>query len=343
MADDRLMTMTKDADWAIPAMILLLVQHSAALLISASIGFTARPPTFSYMLMALVLSSIGGLIPLLRRLWRHWREGEPRPIARLKAETQPVTVGTYFLGFQLVALQMAALTWLKEMLPLTVPYWADSPLAALDRAILGVDAWRVVPEFLVTPLDGLYPFWAIVKFIALLLVLVLPASHLKARAMLAYFLTVGLIGVSGQYLLSSGGPIFYDRLVHADQFGELTMRTRDFAPIAHAASEYLWQSYLARDTSIGNGISAMPSMHVATTTWAAIAMSRFFPWSKLPMWGFWLVIMAGSIALGWHYLSDSIVGAGGALLCWKASPILLAQFNEWRQKIPFLPRPAADC
>ena len=35
-----------------------------------------RPPTLSYMLIGLVLSSLGGLAILLRRLWHYWRQGE---------------------------------------------------------------------------------------------------------------------------------------------------------------------------------------------------------------------------------------------------------------------------
>jgi hypothetical protein len=325
--------MPKDADWVLPAIVLLLAQHLSALLISFATGFAERPPTLSYMIMALVLSTLGGLGLFMRQLWRYWREGENHPIARLRMETEPMTVATYFLGFQLVGLQIAALTWLKEMLPLAVPYWADGALAAFDRTILGTDAWRIIPDVLVGPLDGLYTTWAPVKFFALLLVLVRPASRLKAQAMFAYFLTVGLVGVSGQYLLSSGGPIFYDRLVHANQFGELAMRTKQLAPLAHTASEYLWQSYLAHDTSIGNGISAMPSMHVATTTWSALALSRIWPKSTIPIWGFWLIILAGSIALGWHYLSDGLVGAGGAILCWKMAPALLMRFEGLRRKV----------
>ncbi|MCF2514823.1 phosphatase PAP2 family protein [Sphingomonas sp. G124] len=318
----------RDADWVMPAIVLLLLQYFSAIFISQLTGFAGRPQTFSYMIMALVLSSIGGLAILLHRLWRMWREGEEGPIERLRADTDPAAVVTYFLGFQLVALQIAALTWLKEMLPWAIPYWADPPLAAFDRAVLGTDAWRIIPDRFIHLLDVLYTTWAPVKFFALMLALVLPASRLKAQAMMAYFLTVGLIGVSGQYLLSSGGPIFYDRLVNTREFGALALRTRELAPIAHTASEYLWHSYLGRDTSIGNGISAMPSIHVATTTWASMIISRFWRKAAVAIWTFWVIIFAGSIALGWHYLSDGIVGAGGAVLCWKLAPRLLLRSSR---------------
>jgi len=209
------------------------------------------------------------------------------------------------------------LTWLKEMLPFVTPFWADPMLASLERSILTIDAWRLVPEVLVRPLDAIYPSWAPAKFLALLLMLCLPASKLKARALLAYFLTLGLMGVTGQYLFSSVGPIFYDRIVGGDHFAPLTARIHEHAPVAGAASSYLWNSFVTREPGIGAGISAMPSIHVATTAWMALALSTAWPKARALVWGFWLAIFVGSFALGWHYVLDSAVGTIGAIACWK--------------------------
>jgi hypothetical protein len=309
--------MTRDSRWIIPAAMLLMVQHGSAIIISRLINFTERPPTFSYMVVALVLSLAGGLVIFLRRLFVIWSEGEPRPTKRILNETDYGAVATYLLGFQLVGLQMAALTWLKEMIPFVAPFWADPMLALLERSILTIDAWRLVPEALVRPLDAVYPTWAPIKFLALLLMLCLPASTLKARAMLAYFLTLGLMGVTGQYLFSSVGPIFYDRIVGGDDFAPLTVRIHEHAPVASLASSYLWNSFVMRQPGIGAGISAMPSIHVATTTWMALALSTAWPKSRAPAWVFWVVIFVGSFALGWHYVLDSVVGTVGAVACWK--------------------------
>jgi membrane-associated phospholipid phosphatase len=101
-------------------------------------------------------------------------------------------------------------------------------------------------------------------------------------------------------------------------------RLHENAPIARAASDYLWQTYLGNDATIGSGISAMPSMHVAMTTWAAIAVSAAWPRLRVPMWSFASVIFVGSFALGWHYVSDSVAGALGAIACWKLASIYVA-------------------
>lgn len=322
--------MTKDSDWVLPCVLMLIVQHCVALALSHFVGFAERPPTISYMLMALILSTAGGLTFFLRKMWRLWKEGEDHPLGRLMSDSDWPAIWSYLLGFQLVAVQIAVLTWLKDMLPLAIPYWADEPLAALDRLALGVDAWRTIPAWLIPALEVAYPLWAFVKFIALALMLLLPASRLKAQALLAYFLTVAVLGVGGQYLLSSVGPIFYDRVVGGDEFADLTRRLEQLAPVTLATSDYLWASYLGHDVVIGNGISAMPSMHVATTTWAAMALTRFWPRCAIALWLYWIAIFIGSFALGWHYVSDSIVGAGGAVLCWKSSPALLGWFQKRR-------------
>ena len=315
--------MDRDIDWVKPVVVLLIAQHVAAFSMSRAIGYDQRPPTVSYMVMALVLATIGGFAILCRHLWRLWRLEEAHPIARLRSDTDWTAVISYFLGFQLVALQIAALTWLKEILPWTVPYWADPALAAFDRALLGVDAWRLFPEWAVAPLDAIYVFWGPFKFFVLILMLVLPPSRLKSQAVLSYFLTVGIVGVAGQYLLSSVGPVFYDQYQGSSDFAALTSRIHEHAPVVVKASEHLWQAYSGGYSAIGGGISAMPSVHVATTTWAALALTRFWRFAAVPAWAFWLLIVAGSVALGWHYLADGIAGAAGALGCWYLAPRLL--------------------
>ena len=323
----------RDSRWLIPAAILVVLQYASALSLSYAIGFGERPPISNYMLIAFVLSAVGGLAIGLRWLWSLWRANEQNPTQRLMRETDYAAVAAYVIGFQLVALQMGALTWLKHMLPLVVPYWADPALAQLDRTFLGVDAWRIVPESLIRPLDVAYANWGPVKTVVLLLMLSLPPSGMKSRAMLAFFLTVGLLGVSGQYLLSSAGPIFYAQLGFGDQYVPMLARLDEHAPIARAASSYLWQAYIANDATIGSGISAMPSMHVAMTTWATLALAAAWPRTRLPMWSFAVVVFVGSFALGWHYVSDGVAGALGAILCWKLAAVYLECWTTHKRRL----------
>jgi hypothetical protein len=278
----------------------------------------------------LVVSLTGGSVILLPKLWRLWRETEPRPVARLWREADRRAVALYLLGAQLVGLEMGSLTWLKEMIPWVIPYWADPALASADRAILGTDAWRLIPEWLMHPLDLIYVTWGPMMLMTLMPILCLRPSRKKTQAMLAYFLVVGLMGVCGQYLLSSTGPVFYDRIVGSNQFADLLARVDAHADMVKVASDYLWASYVQHTDVIGNGISAMPSMHVATTAWLAMSLSSFWPKLRLAAWLYWLVIFIGSFALGWHYFLDAAIGTAGAFGCWAlATPLLVADKRQF--------------
>ena len=78
-------------------------------------------------------------------------------------------------------------------------------------------------------------------------------------------------------------------------------------------SGYLWNFHANGELGVGAGISAMPSLHIATVTWIYLAFrghqSRLTPLTAL----FTLYIWALSVALGWHYAVDGIVGAAGAI------------------------------
>lgn len=320
----------RDADWVGPATILVGLQYAAAIAVSYTVGFEQWPPVLSYLIVAFVLSAASGLVLFLLRLRRLWQVGENHPISRLRREADYGAIATYFLGFQIIALQIGALTWLKEMLPLAVPFWADPALAALDHEVLGRDAWRLVPVALIPSLDVIYANWAPVKTLVLLVTLSLPAAQSKSHAMISFFLTLGVLGVVGQYAFSSAGPIFYGRLGLGDEFAPLLEVLHAKAPIATAASEYLWSAYRESRAGFGAGISAMPSIHVALTTWAALTVTAAWPRLRIPVWLFWAATFVGSFALGWHYLSDSIVGAFGAWLCWIAA----ARFTRPRVQVP---------
>jgi hypothetical protein len=317
-----------DRQWIIPAAILVAVQFIAAIAISDAVGFGGRPPLLHYAAMTLVVSLTGGSFILLPKLWKLWREKEPRPVARLWREADRSAVALYLFGAQLVGLEMGALTWLKEMIPWVIPYWADPALASADRAILGTDAWRLIPEWLMHPLDVIYVTWGPMMLMTLMPILCLRPSRKKTQAMLAYFLVVGLMGVCGQYFLSSAGPVFYDRIVGSDRFADLLARVDAHADMVKVAADYLWASYVQHTDVLGNGISAMPSMHVATTAWLAMSISSFWPKLKAPVWLYWLVIFVGSFGLGWHYFLDAVAGTMGAVGCWALARRLLASERE---------------
>ena len=60
-------------------------------------------------------------------------------------------------------------------------------------------------------------------------------------------------------------------------------------------------SYATGGFGPGSGISAMPSLHIATTAWMVIAVRVHAPRMTWVISVFALLIFLLSISLGWHY------------------------------------------
>ena len=65
--------------------------------------------------------------------------------------------------------------------------------------------------------------------------------------------------------------------------------------------------YQAGDFGFGHGISAAPSMHVAST-WMIARMAQCYGLgAAIAGWSFFGIIFVGSIYLGWHYAIDGYI------------------------------------
>jgi len=138
-----------------------------------------------------------------------------------------------------------------------------------------------------------------------------PPSKERSASLLSYFALWSLFGPIGQMLSSSAGPIFYERIGLGDRFSGLQ---RNIPEVTQKISDYLWTFHTNGEPAVGAGISAMPSLHIATVAWIFLVFhglrSRIAPFAAL----FALYIFALSVALGWHYAVDGVVGALGAWL-----------------------------
>lgn len=126
-----------------------------------------------------------------------------------------------------------------------------------------------------------------------------------------------LLGTGMAMTMSSAGPVYFGRVTgvvdpHEPLMAYLRMVDGETSLHAIAIQESLWTSY----TEWG-GITAMPSLHLAIITAVILAGIRTHRWLALGLVPFGIMILVGSVHLGWHYAIDSYVGIGATLLLWR--------------------------
>jgi len=301
--------------WAVPAAIIVAVEYVFAFVIGAKVGFQYRIPFEAYAITGASIAGGGAALFIVFRLISYGVQGEQQPTRRLLADLPRCL--SFIVGSLLVAIQIGVLTWTKVMLPIADPFWADPVLANLDHFIFRAEPWRIAEALFgwASPLiDRAYVSWAPIKFAILIVLMALPESRIKTRAVIAYFAIMASAAL-GQYLLSSGGPVFYARLGFGDRFTALPIE-----PWVATATGYLWHDYLRAGGDVGGGISAMPSLHVAIALWVALVLRSYVP--RLAFLGFvyFALILIGSVLLGWHYAVDGLAATAIAIVAWRIAP-----------------------
>lgn len=312
----------RDREWLIPVTFIAGLQLALCYVVGAEI-----PAFVSFTLLAYVFFAVVILGRYLWWLFRMAGSGERAPIKRT-AELLGRNRSRIFavvLGVQVLALGGSAFNSLKVALPASVPFWADAPIAAMEHQIFTMHPWQVTQAMFdwATPaIDLMYGLWFPIAVVGTYSVLGMDPSPLKTRAMVSQALIWLILGIGGAYLLSSAGPLFYDRIYGGELFAPMleTLR-RDGADLAIRTSDMLWRAYTANSVEVGTGISAMPSLHVGIALWLALVMdqSRF----RVVGWSYYVFVWIGSVHLGWHYAADGLAATIGTLVIWQATPRLL--------------------
>lgn len=222
-------------------------------------------------------------------------------------------------------------TSLKNLIPVLNPYHWDPTLVAWDRALMGGEApWQRLSFLLHWPwaiivLNVAYNLWFVLMYVLLLWqAFSLRDLQLRCRFLLSYLLVWMLLGTLLATLMSSAGPCYYGRLFggpdpYAPLMSALTHIDQTVLPLwALRAQQMLWQAYSAHHLQIGVGISAMPSMHLANALLFALLL-----WSTRRSLGvialiYVVVLVLGSVILGWHYLVDSVIALPATAVIWWA-------------------------
>jgi len=230
-------------------------------------------------------------------------------------------------------IMQAGFTMMKSAFPMLMPFYADPFFASLDHAIHGVDPWVWAHgllgfgegQKLFLAYTKIWGVWALLFPVILVLV---DCDRARVKRFLILFLAAWIL--LGNVMALSGlsvGPVFYDRLIGGDRFADLTAVLAE-GGIQHTVigmtQDALWQLYSNGANSIGPGISAFPSVHVAVASVAALYLAERSRWLAIVGFGYLAVVMFLSVYTGYHYAVDgyaslAVIGGLWAALKWHAA------------------------
>lgn len=241
----------------------------------------------------------------------------------------------------LIPVFASSFTILKSAIPYMHPYAWDSRLAELDMTLHGgVHPWVWLQYILANPwatavINFAYHLWFFIMYAFIyLLTLSTEKPMLRMQFLLSFVISWILFGTIFATLFSSVGPCYYGFLLQGETnpYAQLMMNLNNanshVSIMAVDVQKLLWTGFRGRDQVTAVGISAMPSMHVATAVLLALCGWRLNRAMGIALSLFAVIIMIGSVHLGWHYALDGYVGAAGVYAVWRVVGWLLSRSNQ---------------
>jgi len=308
---------------------------------------------FFSMSLAMVMTAIFGIAALVKLIRMIAFERPQSPLREFGRWIRFVVMDPERLSRGLHAILIVnfmgmAYGLLKSSIPVLVPFSWDTSFMELDRFLhFGWHPWEILQPVLGHPaitfaMNFIYNIWFfIVPGFFVWVGFIMRDSELRMQYLAASVIAWILGGNIFATLFSSAGPCFYALLGNAgDPYGPLMSYLHaangEFDIWALNVQETLWKGYQDGEMSV---ISAMPSMHIASSTLLALvayAHNRRFGWL---MAGYAFLIFLASIHLGWHYAVDGYFGAFIAFASWRFAGGLVRR-DRARQALAAAPLPA---
>jgi hypothetical protein len=262
-----------------------------------------------------------------------WKFRPRRPIAFLVSELSRRFFSLErccgaVLALTLLFFHATAFSFFKCLIPEIQPFAWDGWLASCDANIhFGSQPWEHLQQLLGFPwftrfVDFCYVLWVIVVTFSMIWFAVGPCgSRLRMQVILTNVIAWFLLGNLAAMALSSAGPCYYHHFAgSADPFVPLMQYLAhiddQFDTYALGIQSWLWEGFAVRNTTLGYGISAMPSMHVGSTFLLALAAWKINRIVASMFFMYTVIIMIGSVHLGWHYAVDGYVAIAGVWMIW---------------------------
>ena len=329
-----------------PVLLIVLVYFLTAQILAASRGDALAVGIVGY------AQQLGLIFPILICVWLVAQfvrmaviEKPEKPISafvqllkRLVLRPQRWTNALFFLST--IMLLSTAFSYFKAQIPTLMPFSWDPAFDRLDVVMHGgARPWELLQPVLGHPLismliNAAYNAWFFAMIgVWLLLAFTLHEKAPRQQFLLAFALTWIVGGTALAIMFSSAGPCYFGKIVTGtDPYRALL----DYLVSANAGSHtiwaldtqaMLWQGYLSNGEELA-GISAMPSMHVATATLFIPLARRMAPRLTWLAVLFLLTILVGSVHLAWHYAVDGYLGAAIALGAWRLSGKLVGHHDK---------------
>jgi len=245
---------------------------------------------------------------------------------------------------------LSAMTSFKSLIPEINPFSWDPALANFDQLLHGGRApWQILQPLLGHPvishiIDAVYGFWFIIMLTFVIWFIFISKNELLRKQFIStYVLSWTINGTILALFFSSTGPAFFSNIYpeinnpYQGLMTYLNTANMSYPLLALEAQKHLWDWYQVAEVGTASGISSMPSMHVSIACLVVFACWRTH-YVALKLFGgvFFLVILLGSVHLGWHYAIDGYLSIISTTLIWKFSAYLVSasdcQHNELRGK-----------
>ncbi len=325
--------------------VLVTAYFLAAVILSSQISvplFAGRLSSFFWMLLGLVPIFLLSMV-----IWRFahmvvhvrparpigWLLGDLRHLL-LTDRARMLSGAIAILGIVFFAV---IFSYVKEAIPLLNPFAWDEAFAELDRRVHGgVDPYLLLlPAFgsavMFQIADLTYSMWFLLIYFFGFLAAMDRENPTRRNTFLFAFILSWIIGGSVlATLFSSVGPIYYQAFGYGDQFVPLQDMLASIdqeTPLVAVELQAMLLDGYHNSGGLG-GISAMPSMHLATSWLMAFQGFRYTRSLGWVMVGFAVVIQLSSVLLGWHYAIDGYFGFLVAVLCWVCGVALAGLQNR---------------
>ena len=248
--------------------------------------------------------------------------------------------------YLLLPLVTVTYTNLKLHIPYLNPFSWDPYFAELDKLLhFGKHPWEWLQPVLGYPIVTLaihfgYIFWLLAVYgILFWQIFDLRRPKLRMQFFLSFVLVWVILGSVAAIWLSSAGPVYFDRVTGLQgPYGPLMAYLNDvvarqqsllgdWIPSVVQVQDLLWQMHESSEGKRFGGISAMPSLHLASVTILTLLCWATSRRLGILLVGFLGLIMLGSVHLAWHYAIDGYAGIVGALAIWWMVGKLLTVFE----------------